>query len=204
MNLTVNSEPESVLDFTRPILTPIFEALEIAAPKAHRVITENGWRNTPQLFSHLVRADAKVTLDGRHCPVDEYTSTIRIVNMGDVAMEGLSTSFEQIGIKVLKGYTMPPAETDARRFFYQHSNAGLWCKDGPPPIGSLLVLWHCTLEGSNLQLDLVCPKNDVDWYWQVRIPHPGEWSLQRHDEPKPDDNLDDLLRPDTDKKKKQN
>ena len=71
MNLTVDSEPELVIAYTRPILIPIFEAIEIATPKAHRVITENGWNNTPQLFSHIVRADAKITLDGKRCPVDE-------------------------------------------------------------------------------------------------------------------------------------
>jgi len=103
-------------------------------------------------------------LDGKRCPVDEWTNSIRFVNMGEVAMEGLSTSYEEIGIKILKGSTMPPAVTRARQFFYQHSHAGLWREDGPPPIGSLLVLWHCTLEGSNLQLDLVCPKNHTEWY----------------------------------------
>src|SRR5438552_7976216 len=100
MNLTVDSEPELVIAYTRPILIPIFEAIEIATPKAHRVITENGWNNTPQLFSHIVRADAKITLDGKRCPVDEWTNSIRFVNMGEVAMEGLSTSYEEIGIKI--------------------------------------------------------------------------------------------------------
>jgi hypothetical protein len=199
MILTVASEPKIVLEYARPILVPIFEALEVAAPKAHRIITENGWTNSPQLFSHIVRADAKLTLDGKYCALASHENTIRIVNMNDVAMEGLSTSFDKISLKILKGYTLPPAATDARRFFYQHS---LWGDDdGAPAIGSLVILWHCNLEGSGLELDLVCPKNCSDWYWQEKIPHPAEWSMQSHSAPESDDNLDDLLKPDTAKKK---
>jgi hypothetical protein len=201
MNLTVTSEPKIVLEYTRPILIPIFEALEVATPKAHRIITENGWGNSPQLFSHIVRADTKLTLDGKYCALATHENTIRVVNMNDVAMEGLSTSFDKINLKILKGTTLPPAATDARRFFYQQE---LWEENDAPLIGSLVVLWHCNLEGSGLQLDLVCPKNTADWYWQEKIPHPAEWPVQTHSGPQADDNFDDLLKPDVDKKKKPN
>jgi hypothetical protein len=198
MNLTVTSDPKIVLEYARPILVPIFEALEVAAPKAYRIITENGWNNTPQLFSHLVRADARLLLDGKYCALASTDNVIRVVTMNDVAMEGLSTSFDQIDLKILKGYTLPPAATDARRFFYQHS---LWeDNDGAPEIGSLVILWHCNLEGSGLELDLVCP-NGSGWYWQEKIPHPAEWAVQSTSTPESDDNLDDLLKPDTEKKK---
>jgi hypothetical protein len=200
MILTVTSEPKSVLGHMRPILIPIYEALEVAVPKAHRIVTENGWGNTPQLFSHLVRAEAKMILDGKYCVLAADASKIDVVNMNDVAMEGLSTSFDRIGIKILKGTQLPPAATDARRFFYQQY---LWDDDGAPPIVSLVVLWHCNLEGSGLELDLVCPKNTTDCYWQEKIPHPAEWSAQAI-APESDDNLDDLLTPDADKKKKIN
>jgi hypothetical protein len=120
--------------------------------------------------------------------------------MGSVSMEGLSTQFEQIGIKILKGPVMPPASSDSRRFFYQHGSSLLWVDDSAPPLRSLLVLWHY---GANaeLQLDLVCPKNEAEWFWQIPIPHPGAWPVQITRPPEPDDNLDDLLKPDTEEKK---
>ena len=90
MNLTINSEPEDVLAYTRPILVPIFEAIEVAAPKAQKIITENGWVKSPWLFSHLVRADVKTILDGKYCPV-EFDQEFRMMKMGSVPMEGLST-----------------------------------------------------------------------------------------------------------------
>src|ERR1700678_2595575 len=197
MHLTVTSEPKVVVEYARPILIPIFEALEVAVPKAYRIITENGWSNTPQLFSHLVRADSKLLLDGKYCALANTDKVIRGVTMDDVAMEGLSTTFDQIDLKILKGYSMPPAATDARRFFYQHS---LWEDEGEPAIASLVILWHCNLEGSGLELDLVCPRTSTDWYWQEKIPHPAEWAIHSNRAPESDDNLDDLLKPDTAKK----
>ena len=53
MNLTVDSEPELVIAYTRPILIPIFEAIEIATPKAHRVITGKRLEQyASTIFSH--------------------------------------------------------------------------------------------------------------------------------------------------------
>lgn len=199
MNLTINSEPEDVLNYTRPILVPIFEAIEVAAPKAQKIITENGWDKSPWLFSHLVRADVKTVLDGKHCPV-EFDEQIRIVKMERVSMEGLSTKYDRIDIKILKGSSMPPAATDSRRFFYQHGISLLWPEDDPPPIQSLLVLWHYS-ESGNLQLDLVCPRNAEDWYWQAPIPHPGAWPIQIVRPQEPSDDFDELLKPDEEKKK---
>jgi hypothetical protein len=194
MNLTINSEPEDVLAYTRPILVPIFEAIEVAAPKAQKIITENGWVKSPWLFSHLVRADVKTTLDGKYCPV-EFDQEFRMMKMGSVPMEGLSTKYDLIDIKILKGSFMPPAATDSRRFFYQHGTSLLWLEDDPPPVQSLIVLWHYS-ESGNLQLDLVCPKNAEEWYWQIPIPHPGGWPMQIVQPTEPDDNLDDLLKRD--------
>ena len=200
MNLTINSEPESVLNYTRPILVPIFEAVEVAAPKAQRIITEYGWQSSPWLFSHLVRADVKAILDGKHCPV-EFDNEFRIVQMRPISMEGLYTKFDgKIGIKIRKGSLMPAATSDATRFFYQQGIPLLWPEDAPPPLQSLLVLWHYSASGE-LQLDLVCPKNEAEWYWQVPIPHPGAWPMQVVTPHEPDDNLDDLLKPDSDQEK---
>jgi hypothetical protein len=196
MNFTINSEPEDVLNYARPILVPIFEAIEVSAPKAQRIITENGWAKSPWLFSHLVRADVKAILDGKLCPVD-FDNEFRIVKMGNVSMEGLSTKFDGIDIKILKGFSMPPAVSDSRRFFYQQGASLLWPEDAPPPINSLLILWHYS-ENSNLQLDLVCPKNAEQWSWQVPVPHPGAWPIQIVRPSEVDDNLDDLLKPDSD------
>jgi len=96
---------------------------------------------------------------------------------------------------------MPPAASDSSRFFYQQGISSLWVEDAPPPLQSLLVLWHYS-ENGELQLDLVSPKNEAEWFWQVPIPHPGAWPTQvAPPSPEPDDNLDDLLKPDADKQK---
>jgi len=95
--LTLASEPKEVLEDIRPILQPIYEALETAVPNASHLIAEQGWEYTALLYSHLVRADVKAKLHGRQCPI-EFDDIPREVVMDAVCNEGLSTTFGEITI----------------------------------------------------------------------------------------------------------
>jgi hypothetical protein len=173
---TLDSDPKAVLEYHRPALIPIYEALEIAAPKAILIISENGWRNTGTLSSHLMRAEMLALLDGKILPV-EYDDVPRILSMDSIAMEGLSTFFDGVEIKILKGSTFPVASSDAREIFYQQSLPSIWDKTGAPPIKSLLITWDCDPEGNNLRLYLYCPKSATDYAWRETIPSPPEWMI---------------------------
>jgi len=125
--------------------------------------------------SHIVRAEVWALLQGKNCPV-EFDDVPRVMTMGQVANEGLATRFNDIDIKINKGELLPAATTDARKLFYQHQDWNLWVNSIIPEIKSLVVLWDCDVNGNNLKLYLVCPKNAKgDWEWQERIPHPAEW-----------------------------
>src|SRR5438270_5441689 len=173
---TLDSDPKEVLQYHRPALIPVFEALEIAVPKATKLIAENGWRNTGTLSSHLVRAEMLALLDGKTLPV-EYDDVPRILSMDSIAMEGLSTVFDGVEIKILKGSTFPIATSEAREIFYQQSLPSIWTKAGSPPIKNLLIMWDCDLTGNNLRLYLYCPKSPTDYSWRETIPHPAEWMV---------------------------
>lgn len=173
---TLDSDPKKVLEYHRPALIPIYEALEGAVPKAIRMIAENGWRNTGTLSSHLVRAEMVAILDGKILPV-EYDDVPRILSMDSIAMEGLATFFDGVELKILKGSTFPVATSDAREIFYQQSLPEIWTKAGAPPIKSLLILWDCDPAGNNLRLYLYCPKSPTAYAWQETIPHPAEWMV---------------------------
>jgi hypothetical protein len=192
LELTKATEPTDVIQILRPILQPIYEALEVSVPEAYAIIKEYGWAS-PSLPSHIVRASAKLNLDGRACPV-EFDDGERIVNMEAVANDGLSTVFEGITIKIWKGRSLPRAHTDSRKSFYQHTQNGLWVSDGPPPILSLIVFWDCDSEGGNLRLWLCCPKNSRGHYiWFESIPHPSSWMVVNKPENEKVDDFDDLL-----------
>jgi hypothetical protein len=172
---TFDTDPQTVLEQFRPFLAPLYEAFEGATLLAYELISHYDWGPSPQLFSHMVRAHIKKTLNGKSCPV-EYDDTTRIVQMDAVSMEGLATTIDDIKVKILKGEILPPPLSDARQFFYQHSNFNLYNDNTVPEIGSLVVLWECDTEGKNFRMYLACPRDSSgDWLWQIVIPPPAEW-----------------------------
>jgi len=191
-NFTLETDPDVVLQHFRPLLMPVYEALEIAAPKAVEIVAAYGWHPTGHLTSHLVRAEVLKFLQERKSPIkiDEIPQTLA---MDRVAMEGLSTHYEDIQVKILKGAEIPKPCTGPRRHFYQHSTPNLWVGGSVPLIRSLIVLWDCDDEGGSLAVQLCCTKDAKGRdMWMIPIPHPATWM-----EPKSPlnatDNLDDLF-----------
>lgn len=190
---TLETEPKIVLLAFRPLLIPVYEALELSVPKAIQIVAENGWEISGLLVSHLIRAEAKKFLKNRACPI-EFNDTPRTVTMEQVAMEGLSTKYDGVTVKVLKGQEIPRAVTDPRKEFYQHAAAGLWIEDTIPSIRSLIVLWDCAENGTGLRLQLCCTKDGMARdYWMTPIPHPANWMTVPKELPVRSDDLDDLF-----------
>lgn len=205
-NLTISSSESEVFDICRPILQPIYEALEAAAPKAADLIVQNGWPRTMSLFCHLVRAEVKTALQGKACPI-EYDEIDRTMVMHAVGNEGLATNYEGITIRVWRGKNLPKAQTQSKLNFYQHSfPASFWTTSAVFPIQSLVVLWSCDEDGSNLTVSLCCPDGSADKYkWLRVIPHPSEWMIvlsSRESDLMATDDFDDILNEDEDKQKK--
>lgn len=177
MKETFETDPQVVLNNHRPLLEPVYEAFEAALPLARDLMEHQGWKSSIQLFSHLVRAEVKRRLDGKACPV-EYDDKIRIVQMDSVAMEGLATVNDGVAFKILKGKILPPPLSDARAYFYQHSNPNLFSDGRTPEIASLVILWECTSEAESLKLYLVCPNDGSGaWLWRISIPPPAQWMV---------------------------
>lgn len=194
-DLTLASEPTEVLQAVRPILQPAYEALETAVPKAAQIITEQGWQNNALLFSHLVRADVKAKLHGRQCPI-EFDDVAREVVMDSVCNDGLSTSFEDITLKIFKGTVLPRAMSSQRESFYQHTLPGVEPNIETAQLRSLVVLWDCDEEGANLKIFLCCPKDRHGTYaWREVVPHPSEWMVVSVDQSTTEvtDDFDELL-----------
>lgn len=201
---TLETDPKVVLEAFRPLLIPVYEALEIAVPKASQVISENGWASSGYLTSHLVRAEVKRFLHDRKCPI-EIDDIPRTLAMEEVAMEGLATKFDGVSVKVFKGSEIPKAATEPRKAFYQHANPGLWVSDTVPPIRSLIVLWDCSDIGTNLRLHLCCTKDKLGQdYWMVSVPHPASWMVPAPAPTPKRDDLEDLLENETEKKSQKN
>jgi hypothetical protein len=197
---TLETDPETVLLALRPLLIPVYEALELAVPKAVQLVSENGWESSGHLISHLIRAEAKRFLKDRPCPI-EIDDIPRTVTMEAISMEGLSTKFDGITVKILKGSEIPKPSTEPRRAFYQHVNPGLWTEGVVPPITGLIVLWDCSEAGVNLRLQLCCTKDkEVRDYWMVPIPHPANWMIVAKETPSQSDDLDDLFDVNVEKK----
>ena len=176
-DLTLASEPNEVLQAVRPILQPVYEGLETAVPKAAQIIIEQGWQNNALLFSHLVRADVKAKLHGRQCPI-EFDDVAREVVMESVCNDGLSTSFEDITLKIFKGTVLPRATSSLRETFYQHTLPGVEPDMETAQLRSLVILWDCDEDGNNLKIFLCCPKDRYGTYaWREVIPHPSEWMV---------------------------
>ena len=194
---TLETDPLTVLQALRPLLIPIYEALEVSVPRAIQVVADNGWTASGHLVSHIIRAEAIKVLDGRNCPV-EFDDVVRSLAMESIAMEGLATKFDGVTIRILKGSEIPRASTEPRKAFYQQSCPGLWVGDRMPLITGLLVLWDCSPVGTNLRLQLCCTKDSkAEDYWMIPIPHPAEWMVVTSGRSEEVDDLDDLL---TDKK----
>jgi hypothetical protein len=199
--LTLASEPKEVMENTRPILQPIYEALETAVPNASHLIAEQGWTYTALLYSHLVRADVKAKLHGRQCPI-EFDDIAREVVMDAVCNEGLSTVFEELTIKIFKGTVLPRAASNRRESFYQHTLPGMTPDSQTAQLRSLVVLWDCDTEGANLKLWLCCPKDKYGAsVWLEPIPHPSEWMVVAASTSSSTDDFDDLLKSDDPNKK---
>jgi hypothetical protein len=199
-DFTLETDPEEVLLALRPLLIPVYEALELSAPKAVQLVSENGWESSGHLISHLIRAEAKRFLKDRACPI-EIDDIPRTVTMESIAMEGLSTKFDGITVKILKGTEIPKASTDPRRAFYQHVNPSLWPASVVPPVTGLLVLWDCSDTGANLRLQLCCTKDsEVRDYWMIPVPHPANWMILTKEIPSRSDDLDDLFDVNVEKK----
>jgi len=49
LNFTLDTDPEVVLFALRPLLIPVYEALEQAIPKAVQIVAENGWEGSGHL-----------------------------------------------------------------------------------------------------------------------------------------------------------
>ncbi len=177
LTFTIQSDPEKVREQYRPFLAPLYEALEAALPLAYDIIEHQGWLPTPQLFSHMVRADVKKSLDGKACPI-EYDDAIRVLKMDAVSMEGLATTVDGVDFKILKGEELRPAESQAREYFYQHQTADLFTNGKIPELRSLVVLWECGAQGKTLRVSLACPKDaSGNWFWCIPIPPPAEWMV---------------------------
>lgn len=195
--ITILSDSGDVFDFARPILQPIYEALEIAVPKAQAIIVENGWPRTATLFCHLVRAEMKTILQGRSCPI-EFDEVSRTVDMHTLGNEGLATSYEGITLRIWRGTTLPKALTQSKKIFYQHSfPESFWTTTSVIPIQSLVVLWSCCEDGNNLSVSLCCPGGTEGKYlWIREIEHPSQWmKFLPSSELRPgvEDDFDDLL-----------
>ena len=200
LDFTLETDSEKVLQALRPLLIPVYEALELAIPKAVQLVSENGWESSGHLVSHLIRAEAKRFLKDRPCPI-ELDDIPRTVTMEAIAMEGLSTKYEGITVKILKGAEIPKASTDPRREFYQHVNRSFWVAGVVPPITGLIVLWDCSEAGDNLRLQLCCTKDSkVRDYWMIPIPHPANWMIVTKEIPSRSDDLDDLFDVNVEKK----
>lgn len=192
-SFTLATDPEVVLLALRPLLIPVYEALETSIPKAIQILADYGWEPSGHLTSHIIRAEAKKFLKDRACPV-EFDDIPRKLEMDRVAMEGLATTFDGINIKVLKGSEIPKATTEPRRTFYQHANPNLWVGGVLPPIKSLIILWDCSDAGQNLVLQLCCTKDqDGADHWMTTVPHPASWMIAQKPSAPPSDNLDDLF-----------
>jgi hypothetical protein len=190
---TLATDPEVVLWALRPLLIPVYEALETSIPRAIQIVAENGWEKSGHLTSHITRAEAKKFLKDRACPI-EFDEIERRLEMDQVAMEGLATTFDGINIKVLKGSEIPKATTEPRRTFYQHANPGFWVGGVVPPIKSLIVLWNCSDSGQNLVVQLCCTKDQhAEDYWMTTVPHPASWMIAPQPSAPLSDNLDDLF-----------
>jgi len=199
LDFTLETDSEVVLLAFRPLLIPIYEALELSVPKAIQIVAENDWESSGHLTSHLIRAEAKKFLKDRPCPI-EIDDIPRTVNMERIAMEGLSTTFEGVKVKILKGAEIPKATTDPRRAFYQHANPGLWVSGVVPPIRSLIVLWDCNKAGTNLGLQLCCTRDgEGKDQWMIPVPHPAHWMVALNATTPTVDNLDDLFEESKDK-----
>jgi hypothetical protein len=202
-SFTLETDPNVVLLALRPLLIPVYESWELSIPKALQIVAENGWESSGHLVSHLIRAEAKRFLRDRSCPI-EIDDIPRSVTMEQIAMEGLSTKFEGITVKILKGLEIPKAATEPRKAFYQQAHVGLWVAGVVPPINGLLVMWDCSETGANLQLNLCCTKDSTARdYWMIPIPHPATWMIVGKRTQKQLDDLDDLLA-DSVKKKSEN
>ncbi len=200
LEFTLETDSETVLVALRPLLIPVYEALELAVPKAIQLVKENGWESSGHLLSHLIRAEVKRFLTNRPCPI-EIDDIPRTVTMESIAMEGLSTKFDGITVKILKGSEIPKASTDPRKAFYQHSNSDLWVAGRVPPITGLIALWDCSEIGTNLRLQLCCTKDkDVRDYWMISVPHPADWMVVAKETPSRSDDLDDLFEVNVEKK----
>jgi hypothetical protein len=196
LNFTLETDPEVVLIALRPLLIPVYEALEQAVPKAVQIVGEYGWDNTGHLVSHLTRAEVKKLLKDQPFPinVDEIPHAVAMEN---VAMEGLLTKFGGVAVRILKGSEIPKATTEPRRAFYQHFNPNLWVDGVVPPLRVLLVLWDCSDEGTNLRLQLCCTKDSAcKDYWMTPVPHPADWMIIEKEGPSRSDDLDDLFEDD--------
>lgn len=195
--ITILSDSGEVFDFARPILQPIYEALEIAVPKAQGIIVENGWPRTATPFCHLVRAEVKTILQGRSCPI-EFDDVSRTVDMHTLGNEGLATSHEGITLRIWRGTTLPKPLTQSKKIFYQHSfPESFWTTSSVVPIQSLVVLWSCDDDGGNLSVSLCCPGGAEGKYLWIRdIEHPSQWMIflpSSDVEPRAVDDFDDLL-----------
>jgi len=175
--LTLATDSNEVIQAVRPILQPIYEALETAIPDAALVISQQGWQTSPLLFSHLVRAAVKAKLHGRQCPI-EFDDIAREVVMDTVCNEGLSTNFENITVKIFKGTMLPKATSSRRESFYQQTLPGMSPNIETAQLRSLVVLWDCDEEGNFLKIWLCCPKDkDGTYAWREAVPHPSEWMV---------------------------
>jgi len=194
-HLTLASDPDEVLQAVRPILQPIYEALETSVPKAAQIITEQGWQNNAMLFSHLVRADVKARLHGRKCPI-EFDDISREVVMDSICNDGLSTNFEDITLKVFKGVVLPRATSSQRESFYQHTLPGIEPDMETARLRSLVVLWDCDVEGANLKIFLCCPRDKTGIFaWREVVAHPSAWIVVSRTESsaRVSDDFDELL-----------
>jgi hypothetical protein len=186
---TLETDPEVVVQHLRPLLMAVYEALEIAAPTAVEIVSERGWEATGHLTSHIVRAEVLRCLKERKAPFEVEAQTLE---MDRVAMEGLSTRYEGIQVKILKGAEIPKPCTGPRRDFYQHSNPNLWVGGAVPAIRSLIVLWDCDAEGGSLTLQLCCTRNEKGHdMWMIPVPHPANW-MEPVSTPNAGVTLDDL------------
>ncbi len=173
---TCETDPDEVLSAVDPLLIAIFEAFEIVLPEVEQIIEREGIERTPAIFNHLIRCKAKARLRAFDCQDED--NGIKSFQIEQVMLDGLAIEYRGLRFRILKGSTLPAAQSTQRQRFYQQE-LPIWSPDMPAPsLRTLVVLWDVDSTWQFAHLYLVAPKSGdartAESYWQREIGHPAE------------------------------